>query len=143
MGGLQATFLRRMLHVSDELIESRRHAVTRYRAGIAASLGDRVVVHGPPAGVRENGYLLVLTSKLAAGRDLSARLHDRGIGSANTYPETLDAQPPAATALRYGDLAIGREFCRTTFNLPLFAGITDHEVDESIEALVEVFDALG
>ena len=41
------------------------------------------------------------------------------------------------------NLSAGRAFCRQVLNLPLFAGITDDEVDRSVEALVEVIHELG
>ncbi|MGZ3417275.1 MAG: DegT/DnrJ/EryC1/StrS family aminotransferase [Polyangiales bacterium] len=136
MGGLQASFI---LHVLDELpfiLETRRSALDLYRAFAESQKSIRF--HGPPKGVTGNGYLSVFTSAKENGEQLVAALGQKGIGAARTYPETMDQQPPASGAIRVGDLARGRAFCRSVVNLPIFAGITAEEVRTSCEAFAEV-----
>jgi dTDP-4-amino-4,6-dideoxygalactose transaminase len=134
MGGLQASFLRRVLALLPEILESRRSAAELYRKRLAGVAGVRV--YGPPAGIVENGYLNVITVDGIRGADLVKKLADAGIGSARTYPETIDAQTPAKDALRSGDLSVSRRICESVVNLPLFYGITGDECEAAASALI-------
>jgi len=137
MGGLQASFILRALDELPFILETRRQAVEQYRA-FAQTLGDKVAYHAPPAGIVGNGYLSVFTSRANNGEQLVAALGQRGIGAARTYPETMDQQPPTSGAIRIGDLARGRAFCRSVVNLPIFAGITTEEVATACATFAEV-----
>jgi dTDP-4-amino-4,6-dideoxygalactose transaminase len=136
MGGVQASFILRALDELPFILETRRSALELYGAFAATRKGIRF--HGPPSGVLGNGYLSVFTSLAENGEQLVAALAQKGIGAARTYPETIDQQPPASGAIRVGDLARSRAFCRSVVNLPLFAGITPEEVRISCEAFAEV-----
>lgn len=135
MGGLQAAFLTRVLAEVPEILRSRRAAAQRYRERLASVKG--VKVYGPPAGVVENGYLNVLTVEGMGGQDVVEGLKRAGVGAARTYPEPMDAQPPAkaAGAIAHGDLSVSRRFCASVVNLPLFYGIREDECDAAVEAL--------
>ncbi|RYZ64206.1 MAG: hypothetical protein EOP09_16315, partial [Proteobacteria bacterium] len=85
-------------------------------------------------------YLIVLESKRRTGDELSTSLRDDGIGSARTYPQTLDEQPPALNALRTSDLQHSKRFSRMVINLPLFAGITMEECKSSADSLLKAFN---
>lgn len=133
MGGLQAAFLLRVLDELPWILETRRAAMEHYRA---YSEGRRAMrFHGPPVGVMGNGYLSVFTTATKSGEEMVKLLAERGIGAARTYPETMDAQPCTASAIRFGELPISKAFCRAVFNLPLFAGITLEECRAATEAL--------
>lgn len=132
MGGLQAAFILRALDELPFILDTRRAAVEQYRAW--AEGNGKVTFHGPPEGIVGNGYLSVFTSKNGDGEKLVAALSADGIGAARTYPETMDAQPPAGDAIKIGDLARSKAFCRSVVNLPMFAGITADEVKTSCDA---------
>jgi dTDP-4-amino-4,6-dideoxygalactose transaminase len=132
MGGLNASFLSRALALLPDILESRRTAVDFYRT----RLSGVARVYGPPKGIVENGYLNVLTVEGHRGVDLVKKLQEVGIGSARTYPETIDAQAPAKDAIRVGDLAVSKRVCESVVNLPLFYGITEAECEESAAALI-------
>ena len=140
MGGAQAAFLLRMLARLDIILASRRAGAAYYRARLAEA-GPRVRCFGPPPDVAENGYLAVMTLHGCDPVRVGERLAAAGIGSARTYPQTMDQQPPAADALRTGDLRHSRAFCASVFNLPLFAGITEAECEESVRALLGALES--
>ena len=140
LSGLQARFLSRMLDRIDGMLESRVAAEAFYQDYFARFTRD-CVVHKAPAGVTSNGYLCVLESKHFTGDDLSAALRDKGIGSARTYPQTLDEQPPAKNALRTSNLEHSKRFSIMVINLPLFAGITQDECKASADALAAAFES--
>ncbi|RZA15373.1 MAG: DegT/DnrJ/EryC1/StrS aminotransferase family protein [Proteobacteria bacterium] len=140
LSGLQARFLSRMLDRIDGMLESRVKAEKYYQDYFAGFTHD-CIVHKAPAGVTTNGYLFVLESKHFSGDDLSASLRDQGIGSARTYPQTLDEQPPARNALRTSNLEHSKRFSRMVINLPLFAGITMEECQASAEALKNALES--
>jgi dTDP-4-amino-4,6-dideoxygalactose transaminase len=135
MGGLNAAFLGRVLDELPGILASRRETVAFYRERLAAD--GRVRVYGPPAGVVENGYLSVVTTT-KKGADLVAALKAAGIGTAQTYPSTMDVQPPLGPlgAIRHGDLAVSKRFCDAVINLPLFYGIRPDEREAAVAALI-------
>ncbi len=138
MGGLNAAFLSRVLDELPEILASRSKAAAFYRSALADVKGVRV--YGPPNGVVENGYLNVLTVDGKSGQAIVDGLKAAGIGAARTYPEPMDAQPPAkaAGAIAFGSLAVSRAICRSVVNLPLFYGITNEECTASVNALRSV-----
>lgn len=139
MGGLQAAFISRVLDEVPAILESRRATATWYRERLTseAAFGKKVRVYGPPAGVVENGYLSVLTVAGKRGQEVVDALKAAGIGAARTYPETMDAQPPAkgAGAITHGDLRHSKAFCENVVNLPLFYGMRDDEREAALRAL--------
>lgn len=136
MGAPNAAFIARVLDEVPSILESRRAAAEFYREKFKSDA--RIRVYGPPAGVKENGYLNVMTIDGKKGADLVAALKTAGIGAARTYPETMDIQPPvkATGAILHGDLAVSKRFCESVVNLPLFYGITTAECEESANALL-------
>jgi dTDP-4-amino-4,6-dideoxygalactose transaminase len=136
MGGVQAAFLLRVLAMADTIVTQRRAAAERYRARLS-NKSSKLKLHGPPAGISENGYLAVFTLEGADAEAVSAALKAKSIGCGRTYPETMDQQPPATGAIRHGELRVSQAFCKSVINLPLFFGITDDEIDRSADALLE------
>lgn len=137
MGGVQATFLNAVVDRATAIVDNRRKAAEHYRARLSGS--SKVKVYGPPAGVSENGYLNVITVPGRKGQDIVDALKAKGIGSARTYPETMDQQPPAkGQAILAGDLSHSRAMCDSVVNLPLFYGITTEECDHAVNTLMEI-----
>jgi dTDP-4-amino-4,6-dideoxygalactose transaminase len=136
MGGLQAAFLSRVLDELPAILRSRRETAAFYRERLREDA--RIRVYGPPCGVVENGYLNVLTVEGWSGASVANALEAAGIGAARTYPEPLDAQPPAraAGAIAHGELRCSRQFCERVVNLPLFFGIREDEREAAARALL-------
>jgi UDP-2-acetamido-2-deoxy-ribo-hexuluronate aminotransferase len=134
MGALHAEWLRAMLKHAGDILKERRALETAYQ-GLFAELPDVITPYSAPRGVLGNGYLAVAALKHHEPQVIAERLQRAGIGTGRVYPETLDVQPPATAALRYGDLAVGRAFCARVLNLPLFYGMTREEFAEVSDAL--------
>jgi dTDP-4-amino-4,6-dideoxygalactose transaminase len=138
MAEVQAAFLSRVLDEAPPILAARRATAAFYRERLKENRAIRV--YGPPRGVVENGYLNVLTVEGRSGASIASALEAAGIGCARTYPETLDAQPPAkrAGAIAHGDLRWSRAFSASVVNLPLFFGIRDDEREAAARALLAV-----
>ncbi len=138
MGGINAAFLNRVMDEVPAIMESRRKGAAFYRARLADQ--KKIRVYGPPDGVVENGYLNVLTVEGKKGQEVVDALKKAGIGAARTYPETMDAQPPAKDAgtIVHGDMKVSRAMCERVVNLPLFYGIREDECEQAVRALLEV-----
>jgi len=141
MGGLQAAFLNRILDELPLILESRRESAQWYRERLTSepAVRGKLRVFGPPEGITENGYLNVVTLASKRGADVAESLKAAGIATARTYPETMDAQPPAKAcgAIAHGDLRHSKRFCEHVINLPLFFGMQAHEREASVRALIE------
>lgn len=128
MGGFDAGWLNLSRSYFAERMESRRKAAAWYRRELAA-IGVRVVA--PPQGYDENGYLNVTLHDPAKRPLIEAVLKERGIGFGNVYPGAMSRQPGAE-----GHMAgsVGGEnadlLSRSVLNLPLYAGITEAELEE-------------
>jgi dTDP-4-amino-4,6-dideoxygalactose transaminase len=140
MGGLQAAFLLRVVDELPAILASRRAASALYRELLGPN--KKIRVFGPPAGIVENGYLNVITVEGKKGQALSDALKVAGIGTARTYPETMDVQPPAkaAGAIVHGDLRHSKRICESVLNLPLFYGIERHECETAASALLAAIE---
>ena len=136
MSGLNARYLNRALDHIDEFIASRLEAERFYREALTEQKRN-LRVFSAPGGLEGNGYLNVVKSLKKTGDELVHSLKDVGIGTARTYPQTLDQQPPAKNALRTSDLRHSRDLARNVINLPLYAGITIEQCDASVKALVK------
>ena len=138
LAGLDAAYLSLCLDYLPERLASRRRAAERYRRRLAG-LDLRAVA--APAGYRENGYLNVCLIDPERRPAVEAVLTEHGIGFGNVYPTAISKQPGAGGNLQ---AAVGGEradiLARSVLNLPLFAHITDDEIDEVI-GVVEL--ALG
>lgn len=138
LGGLQASYIYRMLEKIDDLLASRLKAHQFYK-DYFADYPELVTVHDAPPGVDGNGYLNVMT--VHPGRladDVVGAMTVKGVSCGRTYPQTLDMQGPAINALRASDLEKSRDFSRQVINLPLFAGIREDECQYAAESLVSV-----
>lgn len=133
LGGYDAEWLDLSLDYLDARLASRRRVAAHYREHLPA-LGLQVV--GPPAGYDENGYLSVALVDPDERPRIEAVLREREIGFGNVYPGAMSKQPGADGHLV---AAIGGEaadrLSRSVLNLPLFAHMSDREVDEVLEAV--------
>ncbi len=134
MGGLQASWLLRVLEHLPFILGTRRAALARYADALASAGGARLVE--PPPGVLGNGYLAVALCD--DGAAFAEALGGEGIGTSRAYPTTIADQPGARGAIVTGALSRSRAFCRAVVDLPLFAGITAGEVDEVVAAVGRV-----
>lgn len=135
LGGHEASWLDLGLDALDSRMASRRRATAAYRDRLGP-LGVRTV--GPPDGYVENGYLSVTLHAPERRDALAKALGARGIGTGTVYPGAMSRQRGAA-----GFLAgtVGGEhadqLAHSVLNLPVFAGITEAEIDEVVAAVAE------
>ena len=146
MGDLQASFLSRVLSISDALLESRLQALQWYQALHAKLEDPRVTLHMPPANCRGNGYLMVLTVADVDIEVLAGRMREHHIGVARTYPVPISVQPPVLQDISTGYAVAfanphSARFCQQVINLPLFAGITHAQVVEAWDTFVTILQA--
>lgn len=139
MSGFDAAWLDLCLDHLDARLAARRRVAERYQEQLPP-LGVRVV--GPPPGFVENGYLNVTLHDPAGRPALEAALKARGIGYGTVYPGSMRTQPGAAGHLvaAVGGAEADR-LAHGVLNLPLFAGMTDTEVDEVVAAVGEAVAA--
>ena len=98
--------------------------------------GRTIETVGPPDGYQENGYLNVTLHDPARRGAVEAGLRERGIGFGNVYPGSMSTQPAAAEYLAGKlDGAEAEKLSASVLNLPLFAYITDGEIEEVLAAL--------
>lgn len=136
ISGFDAAFLDRSLDYLDERIASRRRAADRYRSRLR-ELGVRVAE--VPDGWEENGYLNVTLHDPEDRPRWLAGLKDAGIGFGTVYPGAMSKQPGCGdhlVATVGGDVADA--LCRGVVNLPLFAYITDDEVDRVLDVVASL-----
>ena len=140
LAGFDAAYLSLCLEYLPQRLASRRRAAERYREGLA---GLDLRPAAPPAGYRENGYLNVTLVSPARRGQLETILAENGIGFGNTYPTAVSKQPGAAACLH---AAVGGEkadrLAKSVLNLPLFAHITDAEVDEVVDVVHRAMERL-
>ncbi|MEM7582836.1 MAG: DegT/DnrJ/EryC1/StrS family aminotransferase [Acidobacteriota bacterium] len=137
LAGLDAAYLSLSLDYLPERIASRQRAALRYREGLK-DLPLRAVA--PPAGYLENGYLNVTLVDPDERERIAGVLREHGIGSGRTYPTAVSKQPGTAGILEH---TVGGEradrLAHSVLNLPLFAHITDAEVDEVLGVMRQIF----
>lgn len=133
MDGFSAAFLDLSLDHLAERLASRRRTAEIYR-GRLADLPWRQVT--APDGYESNGYLDVQWLEPTRRPAIETALRAAGIGYGTVYPGAMSRQPGAAGYLagRYGG-AVADELARGVLNLPLFAYMTDDEIDEVVAAV--------
>lgn len=139
ISGFDAAYLDLCLDHLEERIASRLRAAERYRAGLR-SLGVRVAE--VPDGWEENGYLNVTLHDPDDRPRWLDGLKNACIGYGTVYPGAMSKQPGCGDHLVGtvgGDVA--DELCRGVVNLPLFAYITDDEVDRVLKAVARLAKA--
>lgn len=130
---VQAAVLRARLPRLETDNDRRREIAARYDAGLQ---GSAVTLPVARTGVRHIYHQYVIRTH---GRDrLVSWLRDRGIGTAIHYPVPIHLQPGYAGRLpRVVDLPVTERLAGEIVSLPIFASLTDDEVELVIAALVE------
>ena len=139
LAGFDAGFLNLCLEYIDARLASRKRVAAIYRERFA----ELNVCHvAPPADYVENGYLSVALFEPERRPAIEAKLKEKGIGFGNVYPGAMSRQPGAEKWLhaRIGG-AKADALCRGVINLPLFAYMTDAEVEEVLAAFAEAIKA--
>lgn len=133
ISGFDAAYLDLCLDYLEARVESRLRAAERYRAGLR-SLGVRIA--DVPEGWKENGYLNVTLHDPEDRPRWLDGLKDAGIGFGTVYPGAMSKQPGCGDHL-VGTVGgeVADELCRGVVNLPLFAYITDDEVDRVLDVV--------
>ena len=141
LGGFDAAYLLHTLDYLDARLDGRRALAARYRERLdAMGCAERgIEVVAPPTDYVENGYLNVLRVDPARRGALMDGLKEAGIGCATVYPGAMSKQPGAAPFL---DAAFGGDeahaLSESVLNLPLFAGMTEDEQDEVLQAFASL-----
>ena len=141
MDALQAAVLSVKLPRLDGWIERRRAIAKRYDALFAdAARTGRLVLPVEAPGRRHVYHQYVV--RVADRNALKARLAERGIGSSVFYPVPLHLQKCfAALGGREGDFPQAERAAQEVLALPMFAELTDAEVDRVAAAVNESLPA--
>jgi len=135
---MQAAFLRVKLRHLEEQVAGRRRVAARYRVLLADTPLEL------PAHDVTGRHVYYMYTVLAPRRDeLRAHLEARGIGTQMIYPKLVPDQGayrdhPWRAA---DDLAVARSLVSRLLCLPMFAELTDEEVDRVSEAVHEFYAA--
>lgn len=145
LGGFEAAYLSLSLDHLPERLASRRRAATFYRQRLAEHGVECIAA---PEGQLENGYLNVTLHRPAVRSELETALREAQIGFGNVYPCSISQQPGAQGVLagKVGG-AEAERLANGVLNLPLFAHIEDHELEEVVrtvaKALAQTRDRAG
>ena len=133
ISGFDAAYLDLCMDYLDARVATRLRAAERYRTGLR-KMGIRVAE--VPEGWAENGYLNVTLHDPDDRPRWLDGLKEAGIGFGTVYPGAMSKQPGCGDHLVGtvgGDVADA--LCRGVVNLPLFAYITDDEVDRVLDVV--------
>ncbi len=133
---LQAAFLRVKLRGLDAQVEGRRRVAARYREWLAGTPVE------PPADDPTGRHAYYMFTVLAPRRDeLRAFLDDRGIRTQLIYPKLVPDQGAyAGGRWRAADgLEVARSLVPRLLCLPMFAELTDQEIDRVGRAIRDFY----
>lgn len=135
---LQAAVLTAKLPYLTQWTDRRIALATRYTKGFA-QLGIAEIV--PP--VVPQGYRHVFhqyTVRADRRDSLAQYLKERGIGTTVYYPLSLHLQPVfRELGYQAGEFPNSEEAQRVVLSLPMFPELTDHEVDQVVEAIATFY----
>ncbi len=131
---LQAAFLRvKLRHLEDQILARRRIAI-RYGTQLEGS-----PVRPPAHDVTGRHTYYMYTVQAPRREELMAYLAERGIGTQLIYPTLVPDQGAYRDhPWRAGDLDVARSLVPTLLCLPMFAELTDAEVDR-VSAAIRTF----
>jgi dTDP-4-amino-4,6-dideoxygalactose transaminase len=135
---VQAAILRARLPKLDADNGRRKEIAARYDAGLKNAAVTLPVTR---AGVGHVYHQYVVRTPERDG--LMVWLRDRGIGTAIHYPVPIHLQPGYDGRIAHFGLATTERVAREIASLPIFASLTDLEVDRVIAAIVEWSDRPG
>ena len=129
---VQAALLRARLPRLDADNTRRREIAARYDAGLRDAA---VVLPVTRTGAEHVYHQYVLRTP---DRDrLIAWLRDRAIGTAIHYPVPIHRQPAYSGQIAHVELPVTERLAGEILSLPIFASLSDGEVDRVIAAIVE------
>lgn len=131
---IQAAFLNLSLEKIQSRIASRRKAAQHYEEQLQ---GLGIQVMRPAPDFYENGYcnVCVIEDSILKER-LESNLRLQGIGFGNIYPSVMSEQTGAKQfAKRHFGGSEGKRLSRSVLNLPLFAYMSNDELDEVINSV--------
>jgi dTDP-4-amino-4,6-dideoxygalactose transaminase len=128
---IQAAILSLKLQTLSSNLERRRNVAERYCANLA---GLPLILPSERAGCKHSYHLFVIR---AEARDaLEAHLRANGIGTGRHYPWPVHLQPGIASFARVpGPLAVTERIAREILSLPMFATISDTQIDRVVDAV--------
>jgi dTDP-4-amino-4,6-dideoxygalactose transaminase len=131
MDSLQAAVLRVKLKHLDRWNEVRAAHAKRYSESLA---GSYYVLPATPADSQSVWHCYVIESDQ---RDkVRSSLDAAGIGTTINYPLPLHLQPVyKALGYRRGELPVAERLCERCLSLPMFAELTDEQIDSVVRAL--------
>jgi len=134
LDSLQAAFLRISLKHLKARIDSRRKSQEFFYQELP-KLGINAI--HPPTNFEENGYCNVTLVDPVERPKIEAVLKEKGIGFGNIYPGAMSDQPGAKPHLieRFGKDQNARRIASSVLNFPLFAYMTNAELEEVISAI--------
>jgi dTDP-4-amino-4,6-dideoxygalactose transaminase len=129
---VQAALLRARLPRLDADNTRRQEIAARYDAGLREAA---VVLPVTRTGVGHVYHQYVVRTP---ERDsLSAWLRDRAIGTAIHYPVPIHLQPAYSGQIAHVALPVTERLAGEILSLPIFASLSDEEIDRVIAAIVE------
>jgi dTDP-4-amino-4,6-dideoxygalactose transaminase len=128
---IQAAILAVKLASVPDNLKRRRDLAARYCAGLA---GLPVVLPVTRDGCSHSYHLFVIR---AQSRDaLEAHLRDRRIATGRHYPWPVHLQPGFAAVAKVPEpLAVTERIAREILSLPMFAAMTDMQVDRVVDTI--------
>jgi dTDP-4-amino-4,6-dideoxygalactose transaminase len=130
---VQAAILRvRLVHLADEN-HRRRSIAQRYDSGLAGTTLSLPVQRTGSTHVYHQ-YVVRHPQRDQLMQDLG----EVGIGTAIHYPVPIHLQPAfSGSSIAQGGLPVTERVCREIFSLPIYAQLTDGEVDSIIEEITQ------
>lgn len=132
LDGIQGAVLSVKLPHLDAWNRRRRAIADRYAEGLRGAKNLRIFVEQPWAGCNWHVYPVFHPER----DKLRAALDQRGVGSGVHYPTPVHLQPAYAhLGLARGALPVSERLAATEVSLPMFAEMSDAQVDETIKAV--------
>jgi dTDP-3-amino-3,4,6-trideoxy-alpha-D-glucose transaminase len=141
LDALQAAVLRRKLTRLDGWIEERRRLGVELRERLGelrnGCAQDRIELVELPFAEADHVYHLFVV-RSDRRDDLRVHLQERGVASAIHYPSPIHlTEAYAHLGLGPGSLPVSERHSRQICSLPLFPGMTEVEIEQITEAVVE------
>lgn len=128
---LQAALLSVKLRHADAWLDRRREIAARYEKGLAEA--PLATPADPEGGI--HAYHLYVVS--VAERDrFRSQLAEAGIDTLVHYPRAVHEQPAYREIAHAGSLAVSERLAGSVVSLPLFAELTDEEVEAVVASAV-------
>lgn len=145
MDGIQGAVLAIKLRRLDAWTEARRRHAGRYRALLGdAAFADAGLRLPAPEGPGERHVYHVFSVRVPNRDRVQQALGEAGIGTNIHYPVPVHLQPAHADlGYRAGDLPVSEALAAEFLSLPMFAELTDRQVDQVAEVLKTALEGRG